>query len=240
MARLRRREFIAVLGGIAVPWLLDAHAQQTKVHRIGFLTRKTDASVSAQINAFRQGLRDHGWVEGTSIAIEYRDAEGQADRLRALAVELVALNVDVIVTVDTPPTQAAKQATSAIPIVGPTASPRWSSRIGGAAQWGSGPDLLATQGTSAVEDMKPLRLSHPSSGSSTNGAVSSFSLPVLTLCGLLFSTGLATLFLLLRNPFNPLPCVSTCRKHPHHLTFANFDSATRGCMTALWQIRISL
>jgi putative tryptophan/tyrosine transport system substrate-binding protein len=117
MARLRRREFIAVLGGIAVPWLLDAHAQQTKVHRIGFLTRKTDASVSAQINAFRQGLRDHGWVEGTSIAIEYRDAEGQADRLRALAVELVALNVDVIVTVDTPPTQAAKQATSAIPIV---------------------------------------------------------------------------------------------------------------------------
>jgi putative ABC transport system substrate-binding protein len=89
----------------------------SKVRRIGFLTRKTDASVSAQIDAFRQRLRDLGWVEGESISIEYRDADGQLDRLRALADELVALNVDVVVTVDTPPTQAAKQATSTIPIV---------------------------------------------------------------------------------------------------------------------------
>ena len=116
---MERREFITLLGGAAAAWPLAARAQQQsgKIHRIGFLTRKTDASVANQINAFRHGLRDLGWVEGTSISIEYRDAEGQLDRLRALAAELVALNMDVIVTVDTPPTQAAKQATSTIPIV---------------------------------------------------------------------------------------------------------------------------
>src|SRR5215472_8085107 len=115
---MRRREFIAGLF-IAAALPLAVRAQQTisKMRRIGLLTRKTDASVSAQIDAFRQGLRDLGWVEGKSISIEYRDAGGQLDRLRPLAAELVALNVDAIVTVDTPPTQAAKQATSAIPIV---------------------------------------------------------------------------------------------------------------------------
>jgi len=95
------------------------HAQQTvaKIRRIGFLTREIDASVSTQIDAFRQRLRTLGWVEGESISIVYRDAKGQIDRLRALASELVALNVDVIVTVYTPPTQAAQEATSTIPIV---------------------------------------------------------------------------------------------------------------------------
>jgi putative ABC transport system substrate-binding protein len=116
---MKRREFITLLGGAAATWPLAARAQQElrKAPRIGFLTRATDASVSTQIDAFRQGLRDLGWVEGKSISVEYRDAEGHADRLPALAAELVALNVDVIVTVDTPPTQAAKQATSTIPIV---------------------------------------------------------------------------------------------------------------------------
>ena len=115
---MKRRKFISFLGG-AVAWPLAAGAQQElrKAPRIGFLTRATDASVSTQIDAFRQGLRDLGWVEGKSISVEYRDAAGQADRLPALAAELVGLNVEVIVTVDTPPTQAAKQATSTIPIV---------------------------------------------------------------------------------------------------------------------------
>src|SRR6202051_1570008 len=112
-----RRQFISVLGGVVVAWPLAALAQSEKISRIGFLTRYSDASVSAQIDAFRQGLRDLGWVEGKTISIEYRDAEGQADRLAALAAELVGLNVDVIVTVDTPPTQAAQRATSTIPIV---------------------------------------------------------------------------------------------------------------------------
>ena len=121
---MRRRGFITLLGGAALaagafvsPQISFAQQELRKAPRIGFLTRATDASVSTQIDAFRQGLRDLGWVEGKSISIEYRDAEGQADRLPALAAELVALNVDVIVTVDTPPTQAAKQATSTIPIV---------------------------------------------------------------------------------------------------------------------------
>ena len=116
---MKRREFITLVGGAAAAWPVVAQGQQQsgRVRRIGFLTRKTDASVSTQIDAFRQGLRDLGWVEGKSISIEYRDAEGQADRLSALAAELVSSNVDVIVTVDTPPTQAAKQATSTIPIV---------------------------------------------------------------------------------------------------------------------------
>jgi len=114
-----RRKLLLALGAGAcfLPQISFAQPELMKIHRIGFLTRKTDASVSTQIDAFRQGLRDLGWVEGKNISIEYRDAEGQAGRLPALAAELVGLNVDVIVTVDTPPTQAAKQATSTIPIV---------------------------------------------------------------------------------------------------------------------------
>jgi len=116
---MRRRDFIEGIVGAVTAWPLAGRAQQRsgKIHRIGLLTRKTDASVANQINALRHGLRDLGWVEGTSISIEYRDADGQLDHLRVLAAELVALNVDVIVTVDTPPTLAAKQATSTIPIV---------------------------------------------------------------------------------------------------------------------------
>jgi putative tryptophan/tyrosine transport system substrate-binding protein len=114
---MRRRTFITLLGGAAWPLAARAQQQSGRIARIGLLTRKTDASVSVQIDAFRQGLADLGWVEGKNIRIEHRDAEGRADRLPALAVELVLLNVDVIVTVDTPPTQAAKQATSTIPIV---------------------------------------------------------------------------------------------------------------------------
>jgi len=115
---MRRRAFIAGLC-IATAWPLAAHAQQTmpKMRRIGFLTRETDASVSTQIDAFRQRLGELGWVEGKTISISYRDAKGQLERLRVLAAELVALNVDVIVTVYTPPTKAAQEATSTIPIV---------------------------------------------------------------------------------------------------------------------------
>jgi putative tryptophan/tyrosine transport system substrate-binding protein len=112
---MRRREFIVGFC-IATAWPLAVRAQP-KMYRIGFLTRETDASVSTQIDAFRQRLRELGWVEGKSISIAFRDAKGQLEPLRALASELVAQNVDVIVTVNTPPTQAAKEATSIIPIV---------------------------------------------------------------------------------------------------------------------------
>ena len=113
----RKLLFALGMGVLVLPQISFAQQELRKAARIGLLTRATDASVSAQIDAFRQGLRDLGWVEGKNISIEYRDAEGQADRLPALAAELVSLNVDVIVTVDTPPTQAAKRATSTIPIV---------------------------------------------------------------------------------------------------------------------------
>jgi putative ABC transport system substrate-binding protein len=114
----RRKLLIALGAGVLVsPQISFAQEQLRKVPRIGFLARTSAASLSALLDAFRQGLRDLGWVEGKSISIEYRYAEGQIDRLPALAADLVRLKVDVIVTVDTPPTQAAKQATSTIPIV---------------------------------------------------------------------------------------------------------------------------
>ena len=105
---MRRRDFIAGLG-IAAAWPSTGRAQLTitKPYQIGVLTRKTDASVSSQIDAFRQRLHELGWVEGRNVGIVYRDADGVIDRLRVLADELVTLNVDLIVTVDTPPTQAA-------------------------------------------------------------------------------------------------------------------------------------
>ena len=115
---MRRRQFMILVGGAPVAWPLAAGAQQAgKVRRIGFLARTSAASLSPLVNSFRQGLRDLGWVEGNNISIEYQFGDGQLGPLGDLAAALVRLNVDVIVTVDTPPTQAAKSATSTIPIV---------------------------------------------------------------------------------------------------------------------------
>jgi putative ABC transport system substrate-binding protein len=114
-----RRRLLIVIGVSVLLWPTSLLAEDAprKSHLIGFLTRKTDSSVSNQIDAFREGLRNFGWIEGKNVAIEYRDAKGQADRLRKLAGELVDLKVDVIVTVDTPPTRAAQEMTDTIPIV---------------------------------------------------------------------------------------------------------------------------
>ena len=96
----------------------SAEAQQpTKVPRIGYLTGVSLSANSARIEAFRQGLRELGYVEGKNIVIEWRSAEGKLDRLPALAAELVRLKVDVIVTAGPPATRAAKEATITIPIV---------------------------------------------------------------------------------------------------------------------------
>jgi len=95
-----------------------AEAQQpTKIPRIGLLNATAPSAVSARTEAFRQGLRDLGYVEGKNIVIEYRHAEGKLDRLPALAAELVRLNMDVILTAGPGDTSAAKEATSTIPIV---------------------------------------------------------------------------------------------------------------------------
>src|SRR5215813_5633999 len=95
-----------------------AEAQQPKkVQRIGLLSSGSPSSVKEAVEAFRQGLRERGYVEGQNIVIEYRFAEGMADRFPNLAAELVQLKVDVMVVTGTPATQAAKNATKTIPIV---------------------------------------------------------------------------------------------------------------------------
>lgn len=95
-----------------------ARAQQAaKFPRVGFLAQVSSSAISARINAFRQGLRELGYVEGQNINFEWRDAAGNADRLSGLAAELVRLNVDVIVTAGPTATRAAKEATLSIPIV---------------------------------------------------------------------------------------------------------------------------
>src|SRR5262249_44899325 len=109
---MKRREFMALVGGAAaLP--LSARAQQAarKIPRIGIID---DAPLW---DAYRHGRHEHGYVEGKSVAYEYRAAEGKAERLAAAAAELVRLRVDLIATYGTPPSRAAKAATSTIPIV---------------------------------------------------------------------------------------------------------------------------
>jgi len=114
---MKRRKFITLLSGAAA-WPLAARAQQaSKLPTIGFLGSSTFSAMSEWIAAFAQRLRERGWIEGRTVAIEYRWAEGRAERAAEIAAEFVRLKVDVIVTYATPPTLAAKQATSAIPIV---------------------------------------------------------------------------------------------------------------------------
>ena len=103
---------------LLVGWVEMAEAQQpAKVPRIGFFSAPSLSAVSARTEAFRQGLRELGYVEGKNIVIEWRSAEGKLDRLPALATELVRLKVDVIVTTGATNTRAAKEATTTIPIV---------------------------------------------------------------------------------------------------------------------------
>ena len=113
---MRRRAFIAALGGAAA-WPLVARAQQPgKLPTIGFLSGQTRSAAGEWVAAFEQRLRELGWIEGRTVAIEVRWAEGRSERFAEIAVEFVRLKVDVIVTAG-PPVFAAKQATSVIPIV---------------------------------------------------------------------------------------------------------------------------
>jgi putative tryptophan/tyrosine transport system substrate-binding protein len=113
---VRRREFITLFGGGAATWPLAALAQQTKLPTIGFLGASTPLNWNPWTVAFVQRLRELGWIEGRTVAIEYRWAEGRNERYSEIATEFVRLKVDVILTVGTA-IPAAKQATSTIPIV---------------------------------------------------------------------------------------------------------------------------
>src|SRR5262245_6381031 len=115
---LHRRSFITLLGGAAASWPLAARAQQPgKRPIVGFLGDSTPLAESERAAAFARRLHDLGWIEGRTIAIEYRWADGRSERLAEIAAEFARLKVDIIVTGGTPAVMAAKQAAPVVPIV---------------------------------------------------------------------------------------------------------------------------
>jgi len=115
---MKEKNTILTLCAMLLALCVSAEAQQpTKIARIGYLSGTSYSANSARVDAFRQGLRELGYVERKTIVVEWRYAEGKLDRLPALAAELVRLKVDVIVASAPPPTRSAKQATATIPIV---------------------------------------------------------------------------------------------------------------------------
>src|SRR5262249_50728567 len=116
--RMRRREFITLLGGVAVVWPLAARAQQTAIPVVGWLYAGAPAAIAHLMPGFRQGLNDTGFIEGQNVMIEYRFAEGQYDRLPNLVADLIRRQVTLIVTPGSPVAAlAVKDATRTIPIV---------------------------------------------------------------------------------------------------------------------------
>jgi putative ABC transport system substrate-binding protein len=117
---MKRREFITLLGGAAAAWPVAARAQrQRKIWRVGFLEMPLRPAVleSSRYAAFARGMRELGYVEGDNLAIEYRFAEGEPERLSNLVAELVELKPDVLVVAGTQAVGAAQEATTSIPIV---------------------------------------------------------------------------------------------------------------------------
>jgi putative tryptophan/tyrosine transport system substrate-binding protein len=118
---MRRRDFIKVISGLAITWPHAARAQQPTLPAIGFLDSRSPEAVVGRLRAFRQGLQETGYVEGENVAIVYRFAENQLERLSDLAKDLVERRVAVIVTPGEPSAFAAKAATTTIPVVFGTA-----------------------------------------------------------------------------------------------------------------------
>src|SRR5271165_6427938 len=114
---MRRRDFIKFIGGAAAAWPLAAHAQQTKVPLIGFLSSFSQTQSARPIAEFRRGLSENGFTDGQNVTMELSYADGQYDRLPALADGLVRRPVDLIFAAAPPAALAAKAATTSIPVV---------------------------------------------------------------------------------------------------------------------------
>jgi putative ABC transport system substrate-binding protein len=115
---MRRRQFVAILGGVLAAWPFAVRAQHGgKISRVGFMGNSTAELEANLVGPFREGLREHGYEEGRNVEIVFRWAEGRYERFPDLIAELIAANVDVIVTAGTPAAAAIKKATSTVPVV---------------------------------------------------------------------------------------------------------------------------